>query len=70
MSQNKENSRYSNISKNVGSINEFVCKYFQNSQIVSTSSNDNPSINLDTINPSRSNIVYNNYAINDNKAKI
>ena len=69
MSQNKENSRYSNISKNVGSINEFVCKYFQNSQIVSTSSNDNPSINLDTINPSRSNIVYNNYAINDNKAK-
>lgn len=65
MSRNKENLRYSNISDNVGSINEFVCEYFQNSKIVSTSTNDNPSINLNTINSSRKNcFLYNN----DNKS--
>ena len=74
MSRNKENLRYSNISDNVGSINEFVCEYFKNSQIVSTSTNDNPSINLNAINSSRKSCFsYNNdtrnYAIDgDNRA--
>jgi hypothetical protein len=74
MSRNKENLRYSNISDNVGSINEFVCEYFQNSKILSTSTNDNPSIDLNTINSSRKNCFsFNNenrnYAIDgDNRA--